>query len=85
MSISLQYCTRVRNWRVLILLTIAALSVRDQTIAADAAPGGTLEDYLKKIGYEPIPFEQTHHAQDFVEALFERDGGDAAVQATGGR
>ncbi|HTL58254.1 MAG TPA: retroviral-like aspartic protease family protein [Candidatus Limnocylindrales bacterium] len=35
--------------------------------AADSARAGTLEEYLKGLGYEAAEFERTEHAQDFVE------------------
>jgi len=40
---------------------------RHQAGAVDSSNAGTLEDYLKGLGYETVEFEHTEHVQDFVE------------------
>jgi hypothetical protein len=53
----------------LLALLMFASAASGPSSPAEPASAGTLEEYLKKLGYEAVDFERTDQAQDFVEGI----------------
>jgi hypothetical protein len=59
------------GWFCLPVLGFCALCVigAGRCAATDEPSGGSLEDYLKRMGYEAVEFERNDHVQPFVEGI----------------
>src|SRR5262245_36519505 len=61
-----------RYARIALILLVSTFATKF-CIASDPAVGNSLEDYLKRLGYEAVDFKQTDHTQDFVEGVLSED------------
>jgi hypothetical protein len=68
---------------MLALLMASLVFAPPQTTPADSPSSSSLDDYLKRLGYETVEFEDTDHTQDFVVGALSTGGKHTFLVDTG--
>jgi predicted aspartyl protease len=71
MRIYLQLVSERLRWFTLLLVAsfLAGPTGAESCLAGDKQDGGSLEDYLRRLGYEAVDFERTDKVQPFVDGV----------------